>query len=247
MLGRLQPARLLRPLHRWIWRDAGRRARKLLRFADTEAAGGRDIARAAELTADPALRRLLLRHAVDEGRHAALFGARGRALQRARPRAAAGLLDGDWLAPGERGLEGGRVEALGGSALLAFLHLSERTAARRFAVYRDILAHDPATRAVFDEVLRDEEFHMTYTKRELGRVAPRRRGLALWRARASRLWRAYLRLAVAVAGLLGGVILTAQYFLLVPPFALLAKRAARREAPGWRVRGDGGGSLESQT
>jgi hypothetical protein len=233
-------------LHRWVWRDADRRARKLLRFAVTEAEGGRDIARAAESTRDPALRRLLLRHALDEGRHAHLFGARGRALGRSRAGGGGGLLDSDWLAPGEPGLGGVRVDNLGDSALLAFLHLSERAAAERFAVYRDILGHDPATQAVFDEVLRDEEFHMMYTRRELGRLVARRRGLALWRARAARFGRAYLRVAAAIAGLVGGLILTAQYFLLVPAFALLAKRAARRERLGWRTRAAGGGSLESQ-
>jgi len=34
---------LLRPVHRWVWADAHRRAHKLLRFAETEADGGRDL------------------------------------------------------------------------------------------------------------------------------------------------------------------------------------------------------------
>lgn len=45
-------------LHRYVWRDPARRARKLLDFAQTEADGGRDLVRAAELTPDPVLRRL---------------------------------------------------------------------------------------------------------------------------------------------------------------------------------------------
>src|SRR3954453_15008591 len=92
---------LLRPLHRWVWRDADRRARKLLRFAATEADGGRDLARAAELTRDPLLRRLLLRHARDEQRHAALFGARGRALLRQAAAGEGRRFEANWLAPGE--------------------------------------------------------------------------------------------------------------------------------------------------
>jgi len=44
------------PLHRWVWSDADRRARKLLRFSETEADGARDITRAAELTPDSSLR-----------------------------------------------------------------------------------------------------------------------------------------------------------------------------------------------
>jgi len=42
---------LLRPLHRWIWLDTARRARKLLRFAETEAAGGHDLVRDPSVTA----------------------------------------------------------------------------------------------------------------------------------------------------------------------------------------------------
>ena len=52
-------------------------------------------------------------------------------------------------------------------------------------------------------------------------------------ARASRLWKRYLRVAAAVAGVLGAAILTIMYFVLLPPFAWLAKRAERREPAGW--------------
>lgn len=55
-----------------------------------------------------------------------------------------------------------------------------------------------------------------------------------WSSRLGRLWQAYLRLATRIATLLGGVVLTLQYFIVVPPFAWLAKRAARREMPGWQ-------------
>src|SRR5512138_1582119 len=88
--------RLLRPVHRWVWRDAHRRARKLLTFAATEEDGGRDLSRAAELTRDPLLRRLFLRHALDECRHAELFRARGRAL-RAGLDGAGGSFEARWL------------------------------------------------------------------------------------------------------------------------------------------------------
>jgi hypothetical protein len=47
------------------------------------------------------------------------------------------------------------------------------------------------------------------------------------------LWKGYLRLATALAGSIGGLILTIQYFVLLPPFAWLAKRAGRQEQPGW--------------
>jgi rubrerythrin len=233
-------------VHRWVWRDAGRRGRKLLTFAITEADGARDIARAAELTPDPLLRRLYLRHALDEQRHAALFRSRGRAILAAIGPGRAASFEANWLAPGERGLDQLRVEG-GDATLLAFLHLSERDAAARFATYREVIA-DEETRETFRRVLLDEVFHMHYTRTQLERVAPGRHRGRLWASRASRLWKAYLRAAMVVAGALGMVVLLAQYFLIVPIFAVLAKRSARRERPGWSepIRREGPAALESQ-
>jgi hypothetical protein len=76
-------------------------------------------------------------------------------------------------------------------------------------------------------------FHMNYTLTQLVRVSPQRHRRHLWRARFSRLWKAYLRVAVAIGGVIGGVVLTIQYFLVLPPFAFLAKRTARRGRRGW--------------
>jgi hypothetical protein len=226
-------ALILRPLYRAVWADPWRRSRKLLQFARVEADGGRDLVRAAELTADPVLRRRFLAHARDEARHAALFQARGLALRALLPEVRASSAMADWIAPGERGLDDLRVEDEDAGALLAFIHLAETAAARDFAVYRSVLEHDLSTRAVFDRVLRDEEFHMRYSLAELDRVAPGRRRRLLWVARLRRLWKAYLRFATALAGVMAHILLTVQYFVLLPPFALLAKRAARRERPGW--------------
>jgi hypothetical protein len=222
--------RLLTPLHRWVWTDVDRRARKLLRFSLTEADGARDITRAAELTRDPSLRRLYLRHADDEQRHAVLFRRRGRQLLDA---ARGSVFEANWLAPGERGLDDLDVGEEDDASLLAFLHLSEKAAAGRFVVYQRVLDCDPQTRDVFTRILRDEEYHMTYTRKQLARLAPRQQGLRLWQARAGRLWKAYLRIASAIASLLGTVMLAAQYFLILPVFALLARRAARREPEGF--------------
>ena len=95
-----------------------------------------------------------------------------------------------------------------------------------------MLDADPQTRALFARILEDEAFHMTYTRKQLARLSPKKQGLRLWQARAGRIWSAYLRLASAVAGLLGSLLLLLQYFLLLPPFAILAKRAARSEPSG---------------
>ncbi len=221
---------LLTPVHRWVWGDVQRRARKMLSFSATEADGARDISRAAELTSDPTLRRLYLRHADDEQRHAFLFERRGRELLDSSSGA---VFEANWLAPGERGLDDLDVGSGGDEALLAFLHLSEKAAAGRFVIYERVLACDPPSRAMFARILEDEVFHMTYTRKQLARLSPRRQGWRLWQARAGRLWKAYLRIATAIAALLGTVMLAVQYFVILPLFSLLAKRAARREPEGF--------------
>jgi hypothetical protein len=236
----------LYPLHRWIWSDAHRSARKLLRFGETEADGGRDLARAAELTQDARLRRLYLRHAGDEQRHAELFRQRAILLLRSLPRESSSSFEANWLAPGERGLDDLRVDREKDDCLLAFLHLSERAAAARFKIYEKALSADGETQQLFADILRDEEFHMDYTKRELVRVSPKKHGLRLFQARAHRVWKAYLRVATALAGVLGGVMLVLQYFLVLPLFALLAKRAAKLEKQGWIERAEKRFSPSSQ-
>ncbi len=219
---------------RWVWQDIGRRSRNLLCFAVTEADGGRDLVRAAELTPDPILRRLYLVHAIDELRHAELLRCRGAALRRAQPACTSATSQSDWFARGERGLDDLRV-ADGDDRLLAFLHLAEKAAHGTFQGYRNALPDDRPTRELFQELLRDEAFHMSYTLAQLKRISPRYHRILLWRARAGRLWKAYLRLAAKFGGVMGTLILTIQYFVLLPPFAVLAKRALRRERRGWSV------------
>ncbi len=225
--------RLLRPLHKWVWSDPDRRVRKLLIFGEVETDGGRDILRAAEVTPDPLLRRLYLEHAIDELHHGVLFKERAGALLRQRPARSNTLFGGNPL-PGGHGLDDLRVEDQDDPKLLAFLHIAEKTAAGRFAIYKDCVDDDPKTRAIFEEILRDEVFHMNYSYQQLGRLSPESQRRHVWRARASRLWNRYLRAAAMLAGLIGDTIMTIMYFVLLPPFAWAARRAERRDTTGWQ-------------
>jgi hypothetical protein len=239
--------RLMKPIHRWIWADVERRVQKLMRFSETEIDGGRDILRAAELTSDPLLRRLYLEHAIDEFRHGLMFRRRADSVLRARTSRPKTRFQLDSSALGGHGLDDLQLDKESDGSLLAFLHLSERAAASRFTIYRDIMQHDPPTQAIFAEILNDEKFHMNYTLTHLVRVAPERHRRHLWRARLSRLWKGYLRLATGLASAIGTLTLTIQYFIVLPPFAWLAKRAARREPPGWfPISSERNGSLRRQ-
>src|SRR5881628_1911555 len=224
--------RLLQPVHRWIWSDSDRRVRKLLAFAEVEGDGGRDILRAAELTPDPLLRRLYLAHAIDELHHADLFRQRSAALLRTRSTHSIGLFNTTPL-PGGHGLDDLAIEGEPDHRLLAFLHVAEKAAAGRFAIYRELVDDDPTTRAIFEEILRDEVFHMNYTYTQLARVSPSSYRRHVWRARASRLWKRYVRAAAGVGDLIGTAVLTIMYFTVLPTFAWLARRAERREPLGW--------------
>jgi hypothetical protein len=75
---------------------------------------------------------------------------------------------------------------------------------------------------------------MNYTYTQLARVSPQSYRRQVWRARASRVWKRYLRAAAAVADRLGTIILMIMYFVLLPLFAWFAKRAERREPLGWK-------------
>jgi rubrerythrin len=223
---------MLRPLHRWVWGDFDRRVRKLIAFAQVEGDGGRDILRAAEVTPDPLLRRLYLEHAIDELRHADLFRRRGAALLRLRSTRSKVVFNTNPL-PGGHGLDDLSIEGEPDHRLLAFLHVAEKAAAGRFAVYRDVVDDDPPTRAIFEEILHDEVFHMNYTYTQLTRVMPKSYRRQVWQARASRLWKRYLRVAASLAGIVGATVLTITYFAVLAPFAWWAKRAQRREGVGW--------------
>jgi rubrerythrin len=225
--------RLMRPVHRWVWGDRDRRVRKLLAFADVETDGGRDIVRAAEVTPDPLLRRLYLEHAIDELHHGDLFRNRGAALLRERGWQGTGVFGGNPL-PGGHGLDDLSIEGQPDHRLLAFLHIAEKSAAGRFEIYRQMVDDDPETRAIFETILRDEVFHMNYTYTQLTRIAPKTYRRHVWHARARRLWNRYLRVAAALANVFGTAILTIIYFVVLPPFAWLARRAERRERPGWQ-------------
>jgi len=111
--------------------------------------------------------------------------------------------------------------------------VAEKAAAGRFAMYRELVNDDPQTRVIFEEILRDEVFHMNYTYTQLTRVAPSRYRRHVWHARARRLWNRYLRVAAALAAVFGSVVLLVMYFVLLPPFAWFAKRSERREPIGW--------------
>ncbi|MCC7382326.1 MAG: ferritin-like domain-containing protein [Deltaproteobacteria bacterium] len=232
----------------WVWRNPKRVARKLAEFSATEAGSALDMLRAVELETDPKLRRIFLRHALDEARHARLFqdGAR-----RVDAGAAADLSQ-------EARIHGHRqdlYERLGLVDFLAFVHLAERRGETHFRALLETLARDPDLVALFDGVARDERFHLAYSGRWLARVEASRsrsrsrsrgrsrgRGRGRGRGPATALrrgtlraaWAAWRRGGRAIGARTAELLLRVLYFVVLPPFAI-AQRFIDPDRPGWKA------------
>jgi hypothetical protein len=207
------------------WRDPRRIAARLEGFAATEAGSALDMLKAAELEGDPRLRRLFFRHALDEMRHAQLFRAEAR---RIHPEGARVISEHAMIRATRQNL----YAELGLVRFVAFVHLSERRAARQFAV---IAQRRPELAPLFARVLKDERFHVAYsahlleTWRRDGRAREVR--AALLRVRAESAWKAWRRAGRSLGDAVARAMLLVVWALVLPLFAVLEKR--RPVALGW--------------
>jgi ferritin-like protein len=243
---------ILRLAGRRVWGHPGRSVQLLLRFARTEAGGAADIAAAAASAASPSLCAHLARHAEDEGRHARLLRERARDLGAADARAdGAPAAVGPDLLPSASERETGRLSLTdhgflpsarfrdyGELRYVAMLHVAERRAAAEFRDHcAAAAARDPATAAVLRAILRDEEYHVAYTRAQLRTWAAQGRAAEVRRAlREMRLLRARLRLLQAarlVADATGRALLAAVYATVFLPFAMASRGLRARD--GWRA------------
>lgn len=244
--------------HRAVWADPVRRLRTLESFSRTEEDGGKDLVAAARRVSDPELRLHLERHAEDEVRHAALFRTRA---DEVRVEANVTVGDDDRsdlaydLSRGRPGVEvdahgffnAGLYDELGEVAYVAMLHTAEKKAAYLFEMHRDLTAHDPKTREVFEEILKDEKYHVAYTGRFLDkwRAAGREREVAegLKSAKASRMMGAWKRLGIRSAAGIGKVLLYVLYFTILLPFGFIASRR-NSSATGWQAPRSAGATAD---
>lgn len=234
-----------RRLYRAVWADPARKARTLESFSQTEANGGVDIRAAARRATHPEVKKHLERHGEDEVRHAEMFRRRAQELHAEgvgrgqglglSDRAAnldtsgadgAGDVDGGFGSHGF--LSGSRFDDVGEVVYVAQLHVAEKEAARLFALHRDLNADDPQTAALFEAILKDEKYHVSWTGTVLDRWRSEGRGgevkEALNDAEGSRFMGAWKRLGVRSAGSFGRVVMWVFYFTLLLPFGLFARR-----------------------
>ena len=211
------------------WRSDRALGDYLRGFSATEAGSALDMLKAAELETDPKLRTQFFRHALDEARHAELF------------RRAASDLDG---APSGRDdtlvIRATRQNLFARYGLvrfLAFVFLSERSAARTFEVLRRRYADRPEIEALFATVLKDERFHVAYSQAALATLAKSGRArevrMALWSIRIESAWAAYKRVGRVASDALARVLSALLYFIVLPVFVLLER--ARPAETGWQT------------
>lgn len=237
----------LRRRSRGVWIDPRRKVRTLEGFSQTELDGGQDILAAARRTRDPKLREHFERHAADEMRHGEMFRERAKELRLELGDGPGHRLEPDKLydLSNSRGgdshgfLSADQFDELGEIAYVAMLHVAEQKAAQNFEVHHQLNQHDPETRAVFEQILKDELYHVSYTKTFLDKWDKEGHRdevkAALKKAREWRLMSAWKRLGARSGEHFSRVLLLLFYFVFVTPFALIAKAQARPE--GWQDAG----------
>ncbi|MFN0242840.1 MAG: ferritin-like domain-containing protein [Planctomycetota bacterium] len=229
---------------RELWNDPERRIRTLESFSKTEEDGGLDLLAAARRVGDPELKKSLEVHARDERRHAELFRRRAselRAQAASTPRTGEDSMRAYDLVRGRAATDvdahgfftAGLCDELGDVAYVAMLHVAEKRAAAVFEQHRDAVPDDAATRAIFEEILNDEKFHVSYTGNFLKQWRKQGRShevkAALRRAKGSRFIGAWKRFGARSAGSFGRAVLWIMYWTLLLPFALFARK---RKTPG---------------
>ena len=216
---------LLRLAAPFAWRDDRAIAQKLMGFAATEEGSARDMLRAAERATDPRLRRLFLRHGLDEARHAQCFRDTARAIDRAHAHAR--------RHEAVRAERQDLYERLDLVRFVAFVHRSEARAARQFDVLAAHFAEHATLGPLFRDIGKDERFHVSYSAQLLAewRAAGRDREVAraMRRVRLDLAWGAWRRAGRRLGDLAVRALLAVLFLTVVAPFGLVS----RRQRPGW--------------
>lgn len=211
-----------------IWRVLpGRASTKMAGFSHTEQGSGLDMLVAVEKTPRRDLRRKYYIHALDELRHSKMFAQRARALATSWSRADAVLQDSGFIAAQGINDKETLFDKLDEIEFLAFVWVHESQGARQFNLYADLLSDDHETSVMFDEIARDERFHISYSKQELDRYAAKGQASAVrnavWRVRGRRLWQGWLRFSHDLGAFMSGIWLSVLYIFFLGPFSLIAR------------------------
>ena len=251
------------PRYRAMWADPVRKVRTLESFGATEDDGGRDLLAAAKRIRDPELLHHVLRHAKEEMHHGDLFRARAAELRAESQTGGAVREDdsdmstsmlrarGDVEVDGHGFYDGSLLDSMGEVAYVAMVHVVEQRALDTFEIHQKCIGDDPKTAALFEEVAKDEKYHISYTGRilEKWRKEGRQREVdkALKEARRSTFLGAWKRLGIRSGAGFGKVMMYAFYWTLLLPMGLLSR--GRKDPGGWqepRTKADPAAGVASQ-
>lgn len=215
-----------------IWRVLpGRASTKMAGFSHTEQGSGLDMLAAVHQTPRRDLRRKYYRHALDELKHSAMFAKRARALATSWSRADAVLQDSGFIQSQGINDKETLFEKYDEIEFLAFVWVHEKQGARQFALYADLLSDDADTSVMFEEIARDERFHIAYSRQELDRYADKGEASAVrsavWRVQWRRLWQGWLRFSHNLGAVVSGFWLSIMYLLFFGPFSVIARLTER--------------------
>jgi rubrerythrin len=224
-------SRFVRFVAPFVWRSETKTTAKFRGFSATEAGSALDMLKAAELENDPRRRRLFFRHALDEARHSNYF------------RDQAKGIDPDFTSrDGKYNLIHATRQNLYQNLCLtefvAFVYIAEK---RGEAHFRSLMAHfknRPAIHDMFTRIVKDEQFHVRYSKRILDDWSRAGRGrevkAALRKIQLNRAWGAWRRQGRRLGDLTSRLVLKIAYFVVVPPFSLMQYVLQRTPPRGWK-------------
>jgi hypothetical protein len=227
---------LLIPVSELAWRIPGRPSRLLAEFSLAERGSMVDMLAAADATERREMRKKYFLHALDEWRHSGIFAERVRALtpEGTRTRAAAAIEDASVLQA--HGFVGGKslFERLGEFDFLAFVYVAEADAVEQFHVYIERELPDATTVTALKDILKDEAFHVSYSRAECDRYRKAGRPIdaAIRDTRLRRIGEGWLRFSKDFGDRMSALWLGLLYFVALAPF----RPFARLEKGGWLVR-----------
>jgi len=215
------------------WRLPGWPVKLLTSFSQAERGSCYDMLAAVEQTERRDLRVRYFRHAMDESRHAGLFLKRAREMG-GMNRTQAVVADAGYLT--DNGIVGGQtlIERMGERDFLAFVYVAESDAVEQFNVYLERELPDDDTAAMLQRILKDERFHVSYSRAALDHYRKDGGEVAVTRAmrdvRWNRIKEGWLRFSVNMGHFVGNIWLTLMYVFMIGPFRLFA----RIEDGGWQ-------------
>lgn len=215
----------------FVWRSESKIAAKLSGFSATEAGSALDMLKAAELERDPRRRKLFFRHALDEARHSNYFRDQAKNIDPDTKRNASKY---NLIHATRQNL----YQNLSLVDFMAFVYLAEK---RGEAHFRSLATHFKDRRDIhdmFERILKDERFHVRYSKRILDEWTQEGHGpevkAALRRIQRNRAWDAWRRKGRQMGDFLSRSILRVFYFTIVPLFSLAQRLLQAKDPGGWK-------------